>query len=91
MTEKDCPLGMTPETMHQLVVDQGKQTAKLEHIADTVGAVKACLLGNGKEGLIVRTDRLEQKDKMRGKFFWALFGIVAALVIQSVAQHLTSI
>jgi hypothetical protein len=77
---------MTPETMHELVTDQGKQTAQLEHISETLSSIKTCLLGNGKEGLIVRTDRLEQKDKMRGKFFWALFGIVAALVIQSVAQ-----
>lgn len=74
--------------MLQLVADQGKQTAQLEHIAETVGTIENCLLGNGKDGLIVRTDRLEQKDKTRGRFFWALFGIVAALVIQTVASTL---
>lgn len=84
----DCPLGMTPETMHQLVQDQGKQTAQLDTISKDIGAIKSCLVGNGKEGLIVRTDRLEQKDKMRGKFFWGLFGIVAALVLQAVATTL---
>jgi predicted alternative tryptophan synthase beta-subunit len=85
MADHDCPLGMTPASMQDLVVDQGKQTAKLEHIVETVNEIKSCLKGNGKPGLIIRTDRLEQKEKTKARIFWVIFAATIALVVRAVS------
>lgn len=83
MAAQECPLGMTPATMHELVADQGKQTAKLEHIAEAVTEIKQCLTGD--KGLVIRTDRLEQKEKTKAKFFWVVFAATIGLIIKAVS------
>jgi hypothetical protein len=83
---KDCPLGMTPEIMHQLVIDQAVQTEKLSTIGDTVEVIKLHIIGNGKPGLEKRTDRLEQKAKRQGKVFWLVALASATVIIQTVAD-----
>jgi hypothetical protein len=83
MASQECPLGMTPELMHDLVADQGKQTAKLEHIAETTTEIKTCLTGD--MGLIIRTDRLEQREKTKAKFFWVVFAATIGLLIKAVS------
>lgn len=85
-SENTCPLGLTHETVRQMNRDEGEHQAKIERIDETVGEIKVCLMGDN--GLVIRTDRLEQLDKRKGKFFWALFSIVAALVVQAAAQSM---
>jgi hypothetical protein len=83
MATQECPLGMTPATMHELVVDQGKQTVQLEHIAETVTKIEKCL--TGEMGLIIRTDRLEQKEKTKTRFFWIIFVATIGLIVKAVS------
>jgi hypothetical protein len=83
MAAQECPLGMTPTTMTDLVVDQGKQTAKLEHIAEAVTEIKQCLTGD--KGLVIRTDRLEQKEKTKARVFWVVFAATIALIVKAVS------
>ena len=89
MANRDCPLGMTPETMHDLVADQGKQTAQLEHIAETVTEIKTCLTGG--QGLIIRTDRLEQREKTKARIFWVIFAATIGLVVKAVSPAFGSL
>ena len=38
--------------------------------------------GNGKPGILVRLDRLEQRDAIRKKIFWLVVGaLVSAIII----------
>lgn len=83
---EDCPLGMTPEIMQKLVVDQAIQTEKLSTIVVTVGEIKTHIIGNGKPGLEKRTDRLEQKAKRQGRVFWLVAAASATVIIQTVAD-----
>jgi predicted alternative tryptophan synthase beta-subunit len=71
--------------MQELVVDQGKQTAKLEHIVETVNEINASLKGNGKPGLLIRTDRLEQKEKTKAKIFWVILAATVGLLVKAVS------
>jgi hypothetical protein len=71
--------------MHELVADQGKQTAKLEHIVATVNEINSSLKGNGKPGLLIRTDRLEQKEKIKARIFWGLFLATIGLLVKAVS------
>jgi hypothetical protein len=82
---EDYPLGMTPAIMRQLVIDQAIQTEKLSTLVTTVGEIKTHIVGNGKPGLEKRTDRLEQKDKSRGRIFWIVVAASATVIIQTVA------
>lgn len=74
----------TPPEILQLVESQAAQTEKLSQIAATVDKISTTLHGNGKEGLIVRTDRLEQRAKIRARASWVLFSLVAAALIKPV-------
>ena len=37
--------------------------------------------GNGKPGILVRLDRLEQRDVKRNKFVWIVVGAVVSAII----------
>jgi len=37
--------------------------------------------GNGKPGILVRLDRLEQRDAKRNKFFWIVVGSLISAAI----------
>ena len=74
--------------LHQIIADQSAQGVKLDTLNETCGRIEECLLGNGRVGLVVRTDRLEQKDKMKSKFFWLLFSSVVIMAVKVLADTL---
>lgn len=76
------------ETVHKLLSEQAAQGEKIESIQDTCKEIKHCLLGNGKPGLVVRTDRLEQKDAIKTKMFWVIVTAVIALVVKTIGIDL---
>ena len=73
------------EIVNTLLSVQSAQSVKIQNIQEDCQEIKACLLGNGKLGLVVRTDRLEQKDKFRAKTFWVCMGLITTLCIKTVA------
>lgn len=76
------------EVRHEIIAKQAEQGVKINNIEQTCKEIKECLLGNGKPGLVVRTDRLEQKDQIRSKMFWLLTSTTGALVVKMVADML---
>jgi len=72
--------------LHEIIAEQSAQRVKIETIAETCHEIKESLLGNGKPGLVVRTDRLEQKDKLRAKMFWIVFGLAASVAAKVAAD-----
>lgn len=86
---------MTQDEQTQIsavLVEQAVQSEKIDKIEDACETIKECLLGSGdpggSPGLILRTDRLEQRDQLKGKFFWLLFSTVGALVLSVVSLAL---
>jgi hypothetical protein len=70
-----------------VLISQGAvQGEKINGIEKTCSEIKTCLLGNGKPGLVVRTDRLEQRDKFQSKIFWLMFTTVSAVTIKVLAD-----
>ena len=69
----------------KIIAEQARQGEQIENIDSTCQKIETCLGGNGGPGLVVRTDRLEQKDKTRSKLFWialmGVFGVVAKTVM----------
>lgn len=61
------------ETLARIDERQKTQSALLEQIRDTV-------CGNGKAGLVVRVDRLEQARAGRRRILVALLGLVVVMV-----------
>lgn len=59
---------------------QGEKISNIEHACNEI---KNCLLGNGKVGLVTRTDRLEQTERFRGKLFWIVATAVAGLLVKA--------
>lgn len=79
-----CPYD--EEVVRNLAADTAVQGEKIDRIEQGIQRIETCLKGNGKEGLVVRTDRLEQKDKTRGRIFWiALTGIIG-LALKTIAE-----
>ena len=76
------------DVRREIVAEQAAQGVKINNIESTCKEIKECLLGNGKPGLVVRTDRLEQKDQVRSKMFWVLFSATGAVIVKMVADLL---
>lgn len=74
----------------QIIAEQAVQGEKIEGIEKTCEEIRTCLLGNGKPGLVVRADRLEQKDKFKTKLFWMVAVAVVALVVKTVGIDLVT-
>ncbi len=55
-----------------------------ESMHDDVRLIKRCLMGNGREGLVIRVDRLEESDKARKVIHNAGWIVVLALAIERV-------
>ena len=66
---------------------QSAQDERLEGIEKSCKRVETSLLGNGQPGLVVRTDRLEQKEKLRAKILWLVISGVVLLLLNAVASH----
>jgi hypothetical protein len=78
---------MTDEMEHlrDRVDDIADKVAPVQGIKTTVERIEKHLLGNGQPGLVVRTDRLEQKDKFRSKLLWIFMSGVVLLLLNEVA------
>lgn len=76
------------EVRHEIIAKQAEQGVKINNIESTCKEIKECLMGNGKPGLVLRTDRLEQKDQVRAKMFWLLFTATLGVVVKTVADML---
>lgn len=72
----------------KIATEQARQGEQIEAIQKTCTKIEQCLLGNGKPGLVVRTDRLEQKDKFKSKWFWVIAIAITALFIKTVGIDL---
>ena len=78
---------MSKEEQHDdMVAEQARQGEKIANIDETCKEIKACLLGN--TGLVLRTDRLEQKEKFRVKLFWLMFTALGAVAAKVLADTL---
>ncbi len=73
-------------------MDNGVLEITLQQLKEQVDKIAAAVLGDpsdpSKPGHEVRLDRLEQKNKLRDKIFWALISIVGvaagALLLRSI-------
>ena len=72
------------EHIVEMMAAQAVQGEKIEGIEETCKEIKKCLLGNGKPGLVVRTDRLEQREAFKNKLFWVFATAVVALVVKTI-------
>ncbi len=65
-------------------MDNGVLEVTLKQLKEQVDRIAAAVLGDpsdpSKPGHEVRLDRLEQKNKLRDKIFWALISIVGVAV-----------
>jgi hypothetical protein len=69
--------------LSDMLQEQAIQGEKIKTIETTCLDIKKCLTGNGKPGLVVRTDRLEQKDKFKTKMFWVCFVAVITMLVKN--------
>lgn len=65
--------------LSEILKEQAVQGTKIVTIETYCKEIKECLLGNGKIGLVMRTDRLEQKDKWKTRLSWV--GVTAVIVL----------
>ncbi len=75
----DCPYD--DNLIREMHAEQAVQRTQIEGIVSGVSDIKRSLIGNGKPGLVVRMDRLEQKDVFQSKVLWTVFGLIATAVI----------
>ena len=67
----------------KIAKEQAVQSEAIKNIESTCKEIKSCLLGNGQPGLIVRTDRIEQRHALLSKLFWITIPVVIALVVKA--------
>lgn len=59
---------------------------KIDSVDTKIDVLITCVKGNGKIGLVMKVDRLEQARKRHVKLIWVLIGGVVAL-IANLAGH----
>ena len=57
---------------------------------EKIDRIDVAIRGNGKPGIIVRLDRLEQTAKSQAKLIWLLIGAVAAGLTTAIATILVN-
>jgi hypothetical protein len=72
--------------MREMHAEQAIQQTQIKNIEKDVAAIKDSVVGNGKPGLVVRVDRIEQRDKMRGRLVWTLAGVLFATTANVIAS-----
>jgi len=68
--------------MDELIRTQAIQGEQIKNIEISCADIRDCL--TGYKGLVLRTDRLEQKDKVKTKLGWIVIIAVISLVIKTV-------
>ena len=76
--------------LEDMLAEQAVQGTKITSIENTCTEIKDCLLGNGKLGLVLRTDRLEQKDKFKTRLFWTILAAIVVLAVEIIAISLST-
>lgn len=69
--------------LSKISATQAVQGEKIENIQSDCEEIKHCLLGNGRPGLVLRTDRLEQKDQAMKKVMWITITAVVVVFIKT--------
>jgi len=72
------------DRLSDMLKEQAVQGEKISGIEEACSEIKHCLLGNGKPGLVVRTDRLEQREAFKNKLFWVFATATVALVVKTI-------
>lgn len=75
----ECPYNS--ELMHELHAEIFVQKKQIETIENATLEIKECVLGNGKEGLKIRVDRIEQSFNTWAKVLWVCFGVVLTAAV----------
>lgn len=75
------------ERVDKVAEDQAAQHEVMKGIAEDCSQIKQCLKGNGQPGLVVRTDRLEQKEKTRSRIMWLIVSGVIVLILNAAAGY----
>jgi hypothetical protein len=76
---------MTKREQTQLAVLE----TKLDTVCEQVGDLHHTVVGNGKPGLVIRVDRLEQARSLRDKLLWLLTTTAASLIGAYILHWLT--
>jgi len=63
---------------------------QFEILFEKLDRIDVAIRGNGKPGIIVRLDRLEQSAKSQAKLIWLLVGAVAAGLTTAIATILVN-
>ena len=63
---------------------------QFEILFEKLDRIDVAIRGNGKPGIIVRLDRLEQSAKSQAKLIWLLIGAVAAGLTTAIATILVN-
>lgn len=71
------------EQQTRIIAQQAISATKISSMEDKVDAMHACLIGNGKPGLIIRLDRVEQRHKVVSKLVWAVVVAVVGLSVSA--------
>lgn len=65
------------------------QAAQAETLKSLDAKLDTCVNSlEGKEGIVVRVDRLEQSEVRRGKLMWILCGGFVTLLLNAVASYI---
>lgn len=75
----------------EILQAQAVQGEKIANIEKACEDIRHCLLGNGDPGLVVRTDRLEQRDAFKTNLFWLFATAVIGLVVKFAFDVFSSI
>jgi len=83
LTEQIHDLNLTMVKLQShLESELGENTRQLNNAADQIKAINHKIFGNGKEGILIKLDRLEQASQSRKKWEKGFIGATCVLVIK---------
>lgn len=81
---------MAPVDLTEIVVSLATQAQNIETILDKLDRVEHAIYGNGREGMAIRVDRLEQIHTRFTRWTTAAIGSAIAAVISLVTSIIKS-
>ena len=78
---------MLDKLMSEIKESQASHGEKLDQVVNSVNQLREVLLGDGSEqkpGLHMRVDRLEQKERLKGKMLWTVATATIGLVAKAI-------
>ena len=64
-----------------------KLNASMEHLTESVNRIDKTLHGNGRKGLVLRLDRLEQSSAFRGRWVSCVVAVLLTALITVVVTR----